>query len=173
MFTRLISVLASAALTVLAVVTPAAVGGAPAQARCQDPYVTYKTRLVKTVHRKFPDYPIWVMGPGGEITVTTRKSDSTTGTFGVATEAEIKGIIASAKVQVSASVARTVTAEIGVTYHHKISKGMYGHMAYGTFAKKVAWKKLLHTATCDIEVVKSGKAVIPTRKLGVRYWETK
>ena len=152
---------------------PAFVGAGSASAACQSPYVTYKVWLIETVHRKFPDYPVWVNGPGGTMSVTTRKSDSTTGTFGVATDVEVKGIVASAKVQVSASVSRTVSADVGVTYTRKIDAGKYGHMAYGTFAKKVGWKKIWHTSRCTTEVLKRGRAVIPTHSLVIKFWQTR
>jgi hypothetical protein len=173
MLRRIMSVVASTLLVGSMVALPAAIGTSTASARCQDPYVTYSTWLIRTMHRKFPDYPVWVNGPGGSMSVTTRKTDTRTGTFGVATDVEIKGIIASAKVHVSSTIARTVSAEVGVTYTHKISRGYYGHMAYGTFAKKVGWKKVLHTSLCTKEVLKRGKAVIPTHSLGIRFWQTR
>jgi hypothetical protein len=60
-----------------------------------------------------------------------------------------------------------------MSYTRKIKAGYYGHMAYGTFAKKVAWKKILHTSTCTTKVLKKGRAVIPTKSLGIKFWQTR
>jgi hypothetical protein len=173
MLTRAFSALMAVAMVGAGLLAPAVLGAWPASARCQDPYVTYRTYLIKTVHRKFPDYPVWVNGPGGKMSVTTKTADSTTGTFGTSVEAEISGIIASAKTQVSASISRTVSAEVGVTYERHIHAGMFGHMAYGTWAKKVGWKKILHTSLCTRDVLKKGRAVIPTKALGIKFWQTR
>ena len=145
---------------------------APASARCQDPYTTYKVWLVKGVHRPAPHLPRFKDGKGGTVTGSVSRTDSVGATFGVATSVEADAIFAKAKVEVTASVRRDVSVTIGHTYSHHISAGHYGHLAYGSWAKVIGWKKVLHTALCQTEVLKSGRATIPTTSVGWHYWET-
>jgi hypothetical protein len=165
-------VIATCLLSTLVVV----VGGATtmsAQARCQDPYVSYNVRLIRGIHRPFPDLPRFKDGPGGTISGSVSRTDSLAATFGVATSAEADGIFAKAKVEINASVTRSVSATIGHHYTHKIRRGHYGHLAYGSWAKLVGWRKVQHTWDCKTNVLKRGKARLPTRSVGWHYWATK
>jgi hypothetical protein len=147
-------------------------GSLPTSAACQDPYVTYKVWVIRGLHKGFPDLPTFEDGPGGSITATVSRTDTLSATFGVATSVEAGAIFAKAKVEVSASITRTATATIGHQYTHKIKAGKYGHLRYGSWSKRIGWKKILHTALCQTELLKRGRATIPTNAIGWKYWAT-
>jgi hypothetical protein len=143
-----------------------------ASARCQDPYVSYRVWVIRGIHKPFPDLVRFKDGPGGTIEGSVSKTDTLAATFGVATSVEADGIFAKAKAEVSASVSRSVSATIGHRYTHNIKPGKYGHLAYGSWSKKIGWKKIWHTSLCDRKVLKRGKAVLPTRSVGWHFWQT-
>ena len=155
-------------------VTAVGVAAPPtAVAACQQPYVEYRVWLIRDFHRPFPDLPRFKDGRGGVIEGSVDRTDSQSASVGVATSAEVDGVFAAAKVEVNASITRSTSATIGHKYSHRIPGDRYGHLAYGSWAKRVGWKKIWHTADCNRKVLKKGKMTFPTNSVGWRFWTTR
>jgi hypothetical protein len=117
--------------------------------------------------------PIYKDGPGGEITVSLSKNYTSTTTVTGGTSAEIGGIVAKAKVEVSASLAQSVTLTIQHQYRHTITATKYGHAQYGAWGQQVSWRRYYDGADCTTTLRASGTARIPSAaEVGWRYWET-
>jgi hypothetical protein len=119
------------------------------------------------------DLPIFKDGPGGDLSVTLTKNYTSTTTVSGATSAEIGGIVAKAKIEVSASLAQSVSLTVQHTYHRNISAGRYGHAQYGAWGQQVSWRRYYDGADCTTKLRASGTARIPSAaEVGWRYWET-
>ena len=155
-------------VTAVGVATPTT-----AVAACQKPYTDYHVWLIRDFHRPFPDLPEFKDGRGGTIEGYVERTDSQSASVGVATSAEVNGVFAAAKVEVNASITRSVSATIGHRYTHRIPKDKFGHLAYGSWAKTVGWKKIWHTADCNRKVLKKGRITFPTKAVGWHFWTTR
>ncbi|GCB47861.1 hypothetical protein SNL152K_5174 [Streptomyces sp. NL15-2K] len=59
------------------------------------------------------------------------------------------------------------------SYSHDVSRNKYGHLQYGARGYKVSWTKYRSSgSSCDGVKVRSGKAILPTKEVGSKYWET-
>lgn len=116
--------------------------------------------------------PILKDGPGGSMTGSVQNSTSVAATMTVGASAELGGVIAKAKVEVSASLTSSVGITIGHSYTHTITAGKYGNMQYGSWGQQVNWKKYKNNANCTTTTVASGTARIPSTSVGWKYWET-
>ena len=86
--------------------------------------------------------------------------------------AELGGLIAQAKVEVSGTLTRAVDVTVGHSYHRVITAGRYGNLEYGSWGQRVTWKKYHDNAGCTTSLISSGTAYIPASSLGWKYWET-
>ncbi|MEW1723696.1 hypothetical protein [Streptomyces sp. NPDC093109] len=113
-------------------------------------------------------------GPGGTMSVSVTKSGTISAEMTVGAEAEMSGVIASAKVSVSGKIGASVGITTGHTYSHDIGKKKYGHLQYGSWGYKVSWTKYRTKGNgCGAgTVIASGKASLPTKEVGWKYWET-
>ncbi|WP_233518058.1 hypothetical protein [Streptomyces corynorhini] len=113
-------------------------------------------------------------GPGGTMSVSVTKSGTISAEMTVGSEAEMNAVIAKAKVSVSGKIGASVGITTGHTYSHDIGKKKYGHLQYGSWGYKVSWKKYRAQGNgCGAgTVIASGKATLPTKEVGWKYWET-
>ena len=102
--------------------------------------------------------------------VTTASTIGASGT--VSAGATLSGIVAEAKVEISATISGSTSVTLGHTYSHTITSGKYGNMQYGSFGYSVGWKYYCDSATCTSILKSSGAAKLPTTAVGWRYWET-
>jgi hypothetical protein len=117
--------------------------------------------------------PVFKDGPGGHLTVGLTKSYTSTATISGGTSAEIGGVIAKAKVEVSASLANSVSLTVLHNYDRVISAGKYGNVQYGFWGQQVTWRKYYDGADCTTKLRASGTARIPSvASVGWKYWET-
>jgi hypothetical protein len=157
------------ALSALTVVVAPLATAAPASASCQfsDFYETSGTDyFVPAAGPAFKD------GKGGTITASVSKASTITVSGSVTAGASVSGIFASAKVEVSASLSKATAVTVGHTYSHAISANKYGHLQYGSWGERVAWKYYYRTEACTIQLQSSGTMIFPTTSVGWRYWET-
>lgn len=116
--------------------------------------------------------PIFRAGPGGTVTATTAKS------YTVGVTSNISGSITAgqiAKASVSAGVSGAVSSTSSTSYQYSrdISPGRYGNMQYGNFGTRVNVKKTTIVAPCNVKVLASGSAVVPSSNVwGYNYWES-
>lgn len=153
------------ALMVPVVTAPAAQASCPVE-------IYYSVPTSKEVHWRAKGTPIFKDGPGGQIEITTEVSGTVTASITVGAEAELSGVIAKAKATVSGTIARSVTARLSHTYRRNITNGKYGNAQLGSWARQVTWKKWQDTKDCKTKLLASGTAMLPTEKIGVKYWET-
>ena len=112
-------------------------------------------------------------GPGGTTTVEVIKSGTISGEMTVGAEAELGAVIAKAKVSVSAKIAASVGVTTGHRYSHDVRSNKYGHLQYGSWGYKVSWGKYRSSGDgCSGVKIGSGKATLPTKETGWKYWET-
>ena len=161
----------------LAVTTGAAVwvaDAAPAAAlmRCETG-VYYDIGKVSTYHIRGRNLPVFKDGPGGTVEGTVDVSTTASATISAGASAELSGVLASAKIEVSSSLTRSVGVSVGHKYTHKIGAKRYGHMQYGSWGRKVTWRKYRDNGNCTTTLLRRGTAWIPTREVGWKYWETR
>ncbi|KOG29422.1 hypothetical protein ADK37_37250 [Streptomyces resistomycificus] len=142
--------------------------------RCDGPSTWIKITSKKTYH-----VPSWWNGtkykdgPGGKMTVEVTKNGTISGEITVGAEAELSGVIAKAKATVSTKIAASVGVTVGHRYSHDVTRNKYGHLQYGSWGYKVSWEKYRSSGSgCDGVKVGSGKATLPTKETGWKYWET-
>jgi hypothetical protein len=166
--------LASAGLAVTtgAAAWVASAGPAAAVVRC-DSATYYSIGTVTSYHIRGRGLPVFKDGPGGTMEGSVDVSTSASATISAGASAELSGVIASAKVEVSSSLTRSVGVTVGHRYTHRISAHRYGHMQYGSWGRKVSWRKIRANANCTTTVLSRGTAWIPTRQVGWKYWETR
>ncbi|MFE9879783.1 hypothetical protein [Streptomyces sp. NPDC005784] len=87
-------------------------------------------------------------------------------------EFQTNAIIAKAKTSVSVHVGGSTTVTTGHGYSHEVRHNRYGHMQYGSWGYKVAWKKYRRVGSCGVEELGHGTATLPTSETGWKYWET-
>jgi hypothetical protein len=123
------------------------------------------------VHKPFPGNK-FKDGPGGQMTVRVEKSStverSVSATLGVSGGPPLVAI----KAEVTAGARSQKTATLGHEYSHKVSRGKFGHLSYGSWAKHFRYRKIGRAPFCPNQVVARGAATYPTRFVGWRYWET-
>ncbi|MGW3723851.1 hypothetical protein [Streptomyces sp. NPDC000851] len=142
--------------------------------RCDGPSTWIKITSKKAYH-----VPSWWNGtkykdgPGGKMTVSVTKSGTITGEVTVGAEGELDAVVAKAKASISAKISVSVGVTTGHTYSHDISRNKYGHLQYGSWGYKVTWEKYRASGNgCDGVKIGSGKATLPTKETGWKYWET-
>jgi hypothetical protein len=111
-------------------------------------------------------------GPGGTMQVSVTRATMITATGTLTGGATFKGIVAEAKVEVSASIAEANTITVGHTYTRTISNNKYGNMQYGSWGWQVGWRYLTDTPQCTTKTRGTGTAKLPSSGEGWRYWET-
>jgi hypothetical protein len=117
--------------------------------------------------------PIFKDGPGGHLTVGLTKSYTSSASITGGTSVEMGGVIAKAKVEVSASLTSAVSLTVKHDYDHLITAGKYGNVQYGSWGQQVSWKKYYDGADCTTKLRASGTARIPSgASVGWKYWET-
>jgi hypothetical protein len=163
--------LATVSALALAVAPIAVLGiSAPAMARCA-PYEfysipSYSSYQLPAAGTYFKD------GPGGTMTASVTTASTISATGSVTAGATISGIVAQAKVEVTASITKSKSVTVGHTYSHDISAGKYGNLQYGSWGYKVNWRFSERTESCTNRLLSSGTAKVPTTAVGWRYWET-
>jgi len=111
-------------------------------------------------------------GPGGTMTVSVATATTVSASASVTAGASVSGIIAQAKIEVSASVTKSTAITVGHTYTHPITAGRYGNMEYGSWGYNVSWRYYYRLENCTNSLRSSGTAKVPTTDVGWRYWET-
>ncbi|MFD3331267.1 hypothetical protein ACFWV1_01200 [Streptomyces sp. NPDC058700] len=112
-------------------------------------------------------------GPGGTMVVKVEKSGKINREVSVGGEVEVSGIVAKAKVSISATVGTEVGVSVGHEYRRNVTSGKYGHLQYGSWGYSVKWAKYETSADrCGKKLIKSGTAKLPSSEVGWRYWET-
>lgn len=111
-------------------------------------------------------------GPGGNMTVSVTRSSTLSTTASVTAGATVGGIVAQAKVEVSAQATKSNGITIGHTYSHKVPKGRYGHLQYGSWGHKVSWRYGKITPSCTSRQLATGSASVVNQSEGWRWWHT-
>jgi len=93
------------------------------------------------------------------LVVQVTSTDSVTTTFTTTVGVSTSGIIASAKADISASIAMTVASGTTLGATHYLSSGQYGRLEWGNWAVHYYWS-YGHYAGCTW-VVTNGRAVSP------------
>lgn len=174
----------AASLTAEAVAAEDALGGLPEQVeerdaaappRCDNPY----KKWYEITSKKGYHVPSWWNGtsfkdgPGGTMVVKVEKAGKITASITGGTEAEAGAIIAKAKVKVDVTIGAEFAVTVGHEYRRDISRGKYGHLQYGSSGYKITWSKFETSADrCGKKLLKKGKATLPTKETGWKYWET-
>lgn len=159
------ALIATALTTATAVVTMP-----PAQASlCEGSYF-YEVSSPKDIKMKAG--PAYKDGPGGTISASVTKATTITSSASVSAGATLKGIIAEAKVEVSASITKSNSVTVGHAYSHKIKKDKYGHLQYVVWGKRVNWKYIYESKSCHRTTKASGKAKLTTKEEGWYFWQT-
>ncbi len=156
-----------AALTLLPVTV---LSQAPAHAACDYTYV-WEFSNIDNVHRKFPGNT-FKDGPGGTMSVSVEEASTVQSSVSATIGGEAGPPLWKVKAEVTRSAVKSKTTTLGHHYSHKIPAGKYGHLAYGSWAKKFTYKKVGRAPYCPTQVVARGKAVYPTTSLGWRFWAT-
>ncbi|MFG2334647.1 hypothetical protein ACGFMM_34280 [Streptomyces sp. NPDC048604] len=146
----------------------------PVPMRCDNPVRTwYEIASAPVHHIKWPGTS-FKDGPGGTmvVKVETAGKPKIEGTAGF--ETEVSGVVAAAKAKVDVTLGVEVGITVGHEYRRNIGNAKYGHTAYGSWGRKVTWKKYWTSADrCGKTLARSGTFNIPDRdELGWRYWET-
>ncbi|MCZ0980447.1 hypothetical protein O1L60_19625 [Streptomyces diastatochromogenes] len=147
----------------------------PVPMRCDNPRRTWYEigSSSPMLHMRWPGTS-FKDGPGGTMVVKVETGGKLKieGTAGF--ETEISGVVAAAKAKVDATLGAEASITIGHEYRRNISNGKYGHAQYGSWGRKVAWKKYTTSADrCGKTLVRSGTFNIPDwDEIGWHYWET-
>ncbi|MFJ9977161.1 hypothetical protein [Streptomyces cyaneofuscatus] len=112
-------------------------------------------------------------GPGGRVSGTVEKAEKISSQVTVTGGATVKGVIAEAKLEVSAALGKETTTTVGNGYVRKISSNKkYGNMRYGSWGKSVKWRYYYETPNCKKTTRSSGTAKLVNNAHGWKYWET-
>lgn len=159
-------------LGVILSTTPWLVNPPSAVAAC--PTKSY-IRITKSTgfHMRGKGLPVFKDGPGGTMEGIVSKATTSSAAMTVGASFELDAVVAQAKVDVSATITKSVQITVGHRYTHKIRPGRYGHLAYGSWGRAVHWKRYRDTPQCTTETVRHGRARVPTNSVGWKYWATK
>lgn len=168
-WSRLIVAVPLAVATTIIAVTGVA---SPAMAACNEPGHFYDiTSAAGGYHLDIG--PAFRDGPGGTVVGKVSTTGTITATASVSAGATVSGLVAEAKVEVSASMSYSVAITLGHDFSHDISPTKYGHLVFGAWADSVSWKYYHITPACKVVVDATGSnAHIPTGEIGWKYWET-
>ncbi|MEU3205358.1 hypothetical protein ABZ702_16040 [Streptomyces cyaneofuscatus] len=112
-------------------------------------------------------------GPGGTLSGSVKKAETISSQVTVTGGATVKGVIAEAKLEVSAALGKDTTTTTGHGYKRKISSNKkYGNMRYGSWGKQVKWRYYYETPNCKKTTRSSGTAKLVSNAHGWKYWET-
>jgi hypothetical protein len=111
-------------------------------------------------------------GPGGTMTGKVTESSTISATLSAGAEISISTLVTTVKAQVTASATRARTTSIGHDYSHNVKAGKYGNLKYGSWAKKVGWKKTRVNRSCTATVLDRGTGRVPTQAVGWHFWHT-
>ncbi|WP_327739867.1 hypothetical protein OG749_44450 [Streptomyces nojiriensis] len=112
-------------------------------------------------------------GPGGTMVVRVERSGKVLREVSAGGEVEVSGIVAKAKVSISAKIGTETGITVGHEYRRNVTSGKYGHLQYGSWGYSVKWAKYETSADrCGKKLLKSGTAKLPTSEVGWNYWET-
>lgn len=115
---------------------------------------------------------IFRSGPGGTITASTTSSYSVGVTSNVS-GGITAGEIVQAAVNAGFSNSATYSSSTSYQYSRDVTPGRYGNMQYGNYGAQVNVRKTTIVAPCNVKVLASGNAVVPSRNVwGYRYWES-
>jgi hypothetical protein len=160
----------------LAAVLPKDTGGPQgAVAACDNPYKKWTEITSKKAYFIPAFWPgtSYKDGPGGTMVVRVEKAGKISASITAGAEAELSGVIASAKAKVDVTIGAEVGITVGHEYRRNVANGKYGHLQYGSWGYLVGWKKWETTPDrCRARVIKSGSAKMPTREVGWKYSET-
>ncbi|MFJ8946343.1 hypothetical protein ACIRG4_24455 [Streptomyces sp. NPDC102395] len=83
-------------------------------------------------------------------------------------------MLAKAKTTISAKIGGSAAVAVGHNCSHDISRNKYGHLQYGLWGYKVAWKRYRSAGggSCGGVEIAHGSATLPTSETGWKYWET-
>lgn len=112
-------------------------------------------------------------GRGGTMTVSVEEASTLSGTFGTKVESEVGAIFAKIKAEVNAEVTKSKTVTTGHHYSHKIPRGMFGNVEFGSWGTSANWQQVSTYSNCGQDVRKSGTAKLPGKGFGWLYWSTK
>jgi hypothetical protein len=117
--------------------------------------------------------PIFKDGAGGSLDGRSDKELHLVGLHHGGTSIEMGGVIAKAKVEVSASLTSAASLTVLHNYDRVITAGKYGNVQYGSWGQQVSWRKYYDGADCTTKLRASGTARIPSAaSVGWKYWET-
>lgn len=163
----------SALVATAGVVASLLVAAPAAHARCDNPYVSYIEITSKKGYHIGKEQWHFKDGPGGKMTAEAQNSGKVSASVTVGLKSEIKAIVAAAEVSVSGTVTNEVGVTVGHKYEHGIRAGKYGHLRYGSWGYAVGWARYESTPDrCRVQVLRSGKANVPTSAKGWKFWET-
>lgn len=111
-------------------------------------------------------------GPGGTMTGKVTESSTISATISAGAEISVSALVSTVKAQVTASATKSRTTSIGHDYSHKVKAGKYGNLKYGSWAKKVGWKKTRVNRSCTTTVLDRGTGRVPTKAVGWRFWHS-
>ncbi len=136
------------------------------------PRVAYYGVTSSPVRIGFSGVPHFKNGRGGEVTGTRSTNKSVSFQVTAGAESEVGAVLAKAKVSVSASLTKSQSTDVIISYRHKIPAGKFGHLKYVSYGKKIVWKKYLYDGACKQHVIGSGTINFPTNAEGWYYWTT-
>ncbi|NBM18695.1 hypothetical protein GUY61_24450 [Streptomyces sp. GC420] len=142
--------------------------------RCDNPYRKwYEIVSAPEIHMKWPGTS-FKDGPGGTMVVKVETSGKLKAEVTAGFEAELSGVVATAKAKVDATLGVEVGITVGHEYRRNISRNKYGHVKYGSWGRKVKWKKYETSADrCGKKLLRSSTFLLPDKdELGWKYWET-
>lgn len=118
----------------------------------------------------FKGVPHFKNGPGGTVTATRSKDKTVAFQVTAGVESEVGAVLAKAKASISASLTRSQSTAVIVSYTKKIPKGKFGNLRYVSYGKKVKWKKYRYDNSCQKYLVSQGTIKFPTKAEGWYYW---
>ncbi|MGA8210184.1 MAG: hypothetical protein WB441_14775 [Nocardioidaceae bacterium] len=136
------------------------------------PRVPFYGLTSSQVRIPFSGIPHFKNGPGGSVTATRSTSKSVSFQVTAGAESEVGAVLAKAKVSVSASLTRSQSTDVVVSYHHSIPAGKFGNLRYVSYGRKVNWKKYVFDGSCRQHQIGSGTIKFPTQSEGWYYWTT-
>lgn len=101
--------------------------------------------------------------------VTRSYSGTASASVGVGAEADINGVLASAKLTVSASVTTTTTVSATHEFHHDIRPKHYGNVRYYAYGKRISYRKYRLNVNCSTSTLNTGIISYPGIQEGWYY----
>lgn len=116
-------------------------------------------------------------GPGGEMVVSVKETTSIKASISaqsvVGVSIGLDDLVGDAKTTVSGKVTVKDKTTKGNKYEHKIPRGKFGNMEYGSWGYKVTWSVWRTTDVCKVTEIGHGAGTVPTKAVGWYYWSTR